>query len=74
MRLEKVSLRSKSNSPLSRVRNRNDSPARVNKNISNRQKMKIVDKIDSPANTVSSVIRQVSEENKIGYIAACRYL
>jgi len=53
---------------------RNDSPARVNKNISNRQKMKIVDKIDSPANTVSSVIRQVSEENKIGYIAACRYL
>jgi hypothetical protein len=56
MRLEKVSLRSKSNSPLSRVRNRNDSPARVNKNISNRQKMKIVDKIEkvldnSPANT-----------------------
>ena len=56
MRLEKVSLRSKSNSPLRRVRNQNDSPARVNKNISNRQKMKIVDKIEkvldnSPANT-----------------------
>jgi len=30
MRLEKVNLRSKSNLPLRRVRNRNDSPARVN--------------------------------------------
>ena len=74
-----MSLRSKSNSPLRRVRNRNDSPARVNKNISNRQKMKIVDQIEkvldnSPANTtVNSVIKQVSEENKIGYVAACRY-
>jgi hypothetical protein len=33
MLLEKVILRSKSNSPLRRVRNQNDSPARVNKNI-----------------------------------------